>query len=206
MSLPTDIYTHRKIATFGDVIRKKYPNIHAMARGPNYEDIVFENPNDKLVLTKPLMQQLVIAVTIEDWVTILFDEGNTLQEFASTYHSFSRKEKSMVQLSIYDQKYKKSKQYIDARALASDPSTVPIPLLIENEANATGDDPAQLATAIIQNYLDSDGALTAYYGTIEGVRRLAKRRVMSCTSIQELENVVWANWPEYTPPTIDVGD
>ena len=205
-ALPNDIYTPRRIATFGDVLRKKYPNVNAIARGPNYSDIKFENSNDKITLTEALLGPLVIYTTIENWITILFDEANRLQEFASTYHSFSRKEMSMVQLTIYDQKYRKSKQYIDARALALDPETVPIPPLLENECTVTGDTAVDLATAIIQNYLDSDGSLTSYYGTIEGERRMAKRRIMACTSVEQLMNVEWATWPEYVPPVIDVGD
>lgn len=205
-SLPNNIYTPRRIASFGDVLRKKYPNIKAIARGYEYEDIKWENPNDALTLTKSVMESQRIAVTIEDWITILFDEANQLQEFASTYHSFSKKEMSTVQITIYQQKYTKCKQYIDARALAADPESVPIPDMIANEATTTGDAPVDLANAVIQNYLNSDGHLSAYYGQIEGIRRMAKRTIMSCQSIAELNAVAWAIWPEYSPPPIDVGD
>ena len=81
-----------------------------------------------------------------------------------------------------------------------------VPPMILEEANVTGDVPYDLALAIVKNYLDSNDYLTQYFGKLEGKRRLTKRRILACTSIQELEQMSWANWPKFVPPEIDIGD
>lgn len=54
----------------------------------------------------------------------------------------------------------------------------------------------------MQNYVDSQKSLKAFYGQVEGERRVTKARIKKCKTIEELKQVDWANWPSYegNPP------
>lgn len=209
--MPNSPVIPRPICSFLEVLRNHYPSITAIARGKSYEDIEWENPADASTLPKALMEGKRIQCTMENWIHILFTEANSLQQYAATYFTFSNRGTVLTQVSMYEQKHSKAKQYI--YEISTYPGTleeakaaVVVPVMLENEAIVSGDEPYDLAQAVIQNYLESNEAMTAYYGQIEGERRLVKRRILACTSIAELEAMEWANWPEFVPPSADIGD
>lgn len=209
--MPNDPYIPRSICSFMEVLRNHYPDIKAIARGKTYDDIVWENPADGTTLTAPVLMAKQVQCTMENWIHILFTEANMLQDYAATYFTFSNRGTVLTQVVMYEQKHNKAKEYVYDIAtyngtVEEAKANVPVPPMIEEEATIAGDDPYELAQAIIQNYLESNEAMTAYYGQVEGERRLAKRRILACTSIAELEAVQWAQWPEFVPPEENIGD
>ncbi len=203
-------YLDRRILTYIEVIERKYQAVKVMARGKTYADLVFESNVDKVTLTEQVLYPLLIETTMIEWIHTLFTEANVLQEFAATYFTFANRGTNQIQVTMYEQKYNKAKEYIFnlntfAGTLAEAKLVVTVPTMIFNEANLLSEDPFELSNAIIDNYIGSNEAMTAYYGLIEGERRLAKRRILACMSIEDLKNVVWANWPEFVPPDQNIG-
>lgn len=210
-SLEDDPVIPRRVLSYVEVIRKKFPNIQCISRGPNWSDIEWENPNDAISLTQQVLYPLIIEYTMVDWIHVLFTEANKLQEYASTYYTFSNMGTIHTQISMYQQKHQKAKQYIYELStypgdLAEARANVAVPTMLEHEALATGDDPYDLANAIIKNYLSSNEAMTDYYGKVEGERRVVKRRILDCRSIEDLQNLQWATWPQFVPPSDNIGD
>lgn len=201
----------RSIMPLVKVIKNILPDAHVVARGSAYEDLVFQNPENANLISKQELLDAQIALTKTDWVNVLFTEGNMVQEYASAHFSFSNKGYNQTQLSLYAQKHAKAKGYLYSvdiyqGTLEEAIANVEVPPMILEEATITGDAPYDLALAIVKNYLDSNDYLTEYFGKLEGERRLAKRRILACATIQELEQLTWADWPKFIPPTIDIGD
>jgi hypothetical protein len=201
----------RKVLPLVKVISSLYPDIEVTARSSTYESLVFSNPQNENLISKQDLLQAQVELTKASWLNILFTEANMIQEYASSYFSFSNRGYNQAQLSVYDQKHAKAKSYLYeinlyAGTLEEAKQNVAPPPMLANEANLTGDDPYELAQSIVLNYISSNDFLTAYFGSLEGERRLAKQRILSCTTLTQLQNVKWADWPEFIPPSLNIGD
>lgn len=171
----------------------KYPDIDCFAYGDLYQDIVFRSGN----VSESQLKIDRIEYTKFLFIQASFERANLLQEQASSYHAISRKTVS-TQIDIYRLKYQAATQYlsdIDENGIQS----ALIPAIIKNEADAVHQDPVEICNGIIQNYVASNESLSAYFGQVEGYRRLLKRKILECTSLYQLMSLKWDDWPEYVP-------
>tara|TARA_Y100001963_G_C6789049_1_gene454487 strand:+ start:874 stop:1521 length:648 start_codon:yes stop_codon:yes gene_type:complete len=189
------------------VLSKLFPDAEFVARGKNYSSISSTPKLDTLISETELLEKQ-LEFTKAEWITILCTEANVWQEHASSYLTFSANGYSQSQLTLYAQKHAKASSYLNAlRLYEGTPKealeNVTVPAMLLEESRLTGDDPYYLAQSIESNYVSTTEILTAFYGKIEGERRLVKRRILECNSMENLLNIVWAEWPEFQMPNID---
>lgn len=176
-----------------------------------YNSIEWYDPADKARFTRTMLEEQQLQKTKENWIILLMEEANALQKAALSLHTISQ-HKPLYQKAMYDEKYKAAITYVGAvqqwqateqTSALPTPEQVPVPDIIYEEGSRTGDPYYYLCLAIVQNYQDSESTLAKFYGQVEGERRLAKKRILACTTLQQLESVTWATWPNYTgnPPT-----
>ena len=175
-----------------------------------YACLIWDDPKEKAKFAKSKLEQLRLKYTIEMWTIQLMEEANQLQRAALALHTISRNY-ALTQKNMYDIKYEASIKYVSSveewlkqnsnQGLPS-AEQIEVPPAILNESSKTGDPPYYLCLAIIQNYIESQDTLSAFYGQVEGERRVTKARIKNCKSIEELKQVQWANWPNYVgnPP------
>lgn len=179
-----------------------------------YENIQWSNSSDKITYHENNLVQARLDKTKEVWITKLMDEANRIQEAALALHTITD-EMPLHQKSMYQIKYDQSQKYVTAvnswftaNAVTPSPATLPthdqvtVPKVLANEAKHTGDPVYYLAQAIIANFDDSEDSLQAFYGEVEGVRRVKKQEIVGAANIQELEAISWIEWPVYegNPP------
>lgn len=175
-----------------------------------YENLIWDSEQDKNLFPEQELVQKQVAYTIDLWIIMLMEEANQLQRAALALHTISR-DYTLTQKNMYDVKYTASVEYVErVQKWQADNATqdlptndqVEIPSTIFNEASRTGDPVYYLCLAIIKNFVDSSETLSAFYGKVEGERRITKQRIKACTTIEELLAVEWASWPDYegNPP------
>lgn len=190
------------IPTLIETIAWAFPDKQVFSYGESYSDIQFVG-NDE-----PISEESLAAYRLNYakylYIERSFEQANSVQEAATGYHTIS-KTSTMIQTDVYRMKHEEALNYAirceQILSINGDYTVVPIPKLIKNESDAVGQDPYQLALSIIQNYNASNDSLKAYFGLVEGERRLLKRRILEATTITELLAVQWATWPEYVPTT-----
>lgn len=176
-----------------------------------YDCIEWDTKTDKVRFTESYVLQQQLQKTKELWAIILMEEANALQQRALSLHTISQQE-PLHQKELYDQKYTAASEYVSAVTLwqhenstGDFPSVeqVSVPDIIYEEGSRTGDPLYYLCLAIIQNYKSTQDTLKKFYGQVEGERRVTKKRILACANITELQNVAWANWPNYIgdPPS-----
>lgn len=179
-----------------------FPTIPVYMHGETYADLVFEDPTK--VINEHELNAYRLNYAKYLYIERSFEQANSIQEAATGYHTIS-KTTTMIQTDVYRMKHEEALNYAirceQILSINGDYTVVPVPKLIKNESDAVGQDPYQLALSIIQNYNASNDSLKAYFGLVEGERRLLKRRILEAATITELLAVQWAQWPEYVPTT-----
>lgn len=204
-----DLHEDRTILSLVETIFKLDPNVEVYSIDfpgkTEYESINWINASDKSRFSEDFLEQKRVELTKEAWATQLMIEANQLQEAALALHTITD-EKPLHQKSMYDIKYENSVKYVgDVQAWQSTNATeaipteeqVTVPPVLSNEAKHTGDPVYYLALAIINNFQQSQETLKAFYGEVEGIRRVKKREIVNCTTVEELENLQWVTWPAY---------
>lgn len=191
-----------ELPTLIETIAYAFPNVPVYARGDAYSDLVFENPDS--VISESALAEYRLNYAKYLYIERSFEQANRIQEAATSYHTIS-KTTTMVQTDVYRMKHDEALNYVirceQVISIGGDYSVVTVPAFIKNESDLVGQDPYELAIAVIQNYNASNDSLKSYFGSIEGERRLLKRRILEATTLTELVNVQWADWPAYQPTT-----
>lgn len=179
-----------------------FPTIDVYSRGETYADLVFQNPTQ--VISEESLNAYRLNYSKYLYIERSFEQANMIQEAATSYHTIS-KTTTMVQTDVYRMKHDEALNYAirceQVIAIGGDYTVLSVPALLRNESHAVGQDPYELAISIIQNFNASNDSLKSFFGHVEGERRLLKRRILEATTITELVNVSWANWPAYQQST-----
>ena len=185
-----------EIPSYVETISWHFPTLKVYAYGDNYSDIVW--PNSYQRVAQPLLDSVRLQYAKYLYIERSFEQANRAQEAATGYHTVS-KTTTQIQTDVYRMKYEDALAYVTACDSSSDRGSVPIPLLIVNESELVQQDPYELALGVIKNFNGSNESLRSYFGSIEGIRRLLKKRILETNSISALEAMPWVTWPEYVP-------
>lgn len=190
------------IPTLIETISWAFPDKQVYSYGESYSDIQFASEDEIISEESLAAYRLNYAKYL--YIERSFEQANGIQEAATSYHTIS-KTTTMVQTDVYRMKHDEAVNYAirceQVISIGGDYTVLTVPKLLKNESDAVGQDPYELALSVIQNYNASNDSLKSYFGTIEGERRLLKRRILEASTITELINIAWANWPVYTPTT-----
>lgn len=173
-----------------DVISHYYPEKECYSTGFLYDNIVWMDgePIPKDELDVKMVEFVKMHMIDVNWDTAQELRDDALYTMLGT--------NSMLQVRIYDEKYKAAKEYnqmvVDNGMLLSG---LTIPDILQSELNETGENPYTLSTQIIQEYEYAFGELNKFYGTIEGIRRRYKKAVTQAKSLGELGGIQDPDFP-----------
>lgn len=188
------------VPSYVETINWKFPTINVYSKGDLYSDVIFASSSE--VITKAVLDLYRLHYTKLLYIRRSFEQSNLMQQEATGYHTISNTT-ILVQKEVYKMKYEDAFNYAiryeQVQSVGGDVSTVPVPDLLLNESQLVHQDPYELAISIISNYNASDNSLRSYFGEIEGIRRLLKRRILAAESLEQLTNIEWADWPVYSP-------
>lgn len=191
------------IPSYVETINWKFPDLNVYSKGDAYSDIVFKTSAE--VISKAVLDLYRLHYTKLLYIQRSFEQANLMQQEATGYHTISNTT-TLIQKDIYKMKFEDAINYAiryeQVQSIGGDTSTVTVPELLANESELVNQDPYDLAISVISNYNASDVSLRSYFGAIEGVRRLLKRRILAAETLDQLVGIDWADWPVYTPSTL----
>lgn len=191
------------IPSYVETINWKFPEINVYSKGDNYSDIVFSSSSQ--VISKSVLDIYRLHYTKLLYIQRSFEQANLMQQEATGYHTISNTT-TLIQKDIYRMKYEDALNYAiryeQVQSIGGDTSSVTVPELLANESEIVNQDPYELAISVISNYNASDNSLRSYFGEIEGIRRLLKRRILAAETLEQLVAIQWADWPIYVPTAL----
>jgi hypothetical protein len=186
------------LPSYVEAISWYYPSLKVYSYGDEYSDIVWPNSYEKV--SKPALDNIRLQYAKYLYIERSFEQANKVQEAATGYHTVS-KTTTQIQTDVYRMKYDDALAYVTSYEAAENKDNVEVPQLLVNESQLVGQNPYELALGIIKNFNGSDLSLRSYFGTIEGIRRLLKKRILEVDSLSALESMPWVTWPNYVPST-----
>jgi hypothetical protein len=190
------------LPNYVETINWKFPNLNVYSTGDEYTDIVFPHSQ---IINKAVLDQYRLHYAKLLYIKRSFEQANLMQQEATGYHTISDTT-TLIQKDVYRMKYDDAIEYAiryeQAQSVNGDVSEVYVPELLANESSLVNQDPYELAISIISNYNASDSSLRSYFGKIEGIRRLLKRRILAAETLDQLKIIEWADWPIYEPTAL----
>lgn len=192
-----------EIPSYVETINWKFPEINVYSKGDDYSDIIFASSAQ--VISKTVLDVYRLHYTKLLYIQRSFEQANLMQQEATGYHTISNTT-TLIQKDIYRMKYEDALNYAiryeQVQSVGGDTSSVSVPELLANESQIVNQDPYELAISVISNYNASDNSLRSYFGEIEGIRRLLKRRILAAETLDRLVAIEWADWPVYVPTVL----
>lgn len=190
------------LPNYVETICWKFPSLNVYSTGDEYTDIVFPFSQK---ISKAVLDQYRLQYAKLLYIKRSFEQANLMQQEATGYHTISDTT-TLIQKDIYRMKYEDAIDYAiryeQIQSIGGDVSTVVVPELLANESQMVDQDPYELALSVISNFNASDTSLRSYFGEIEGIRRLLKRRIIAAETLDQLIVIEWADWPIYVPTAL----
>lgn len=180
-----------------DVVSHYYPEKECYSTGFLYENIVWM---DGVAIAKDELDTKLFEYSKIHLIDINWNEAQEHRD-AAMYKMLGTA--SMVQVRIYDTKYKAASEYklwVEENGMLLNGLT--IPPILQAELNETGENPFTLSIQIVQEYEYAFGELDKFFGTIEGIRRRYKKIINATTSLAEITGIQppeWNSLDELTP-------
>lgn len=192
------------IPSYVDTLFHINPSVQIFCDGDPYEypTIKFNSSDDRNFYTQSVLDSERLNIAKIRTIQKLFHQCNRLQLMAMSYHTVTQTS-ATLQKEIYQLKYQYAVNYVNdcnEADEANEPrSSVPVPVMLSEEAAPLGVDPYVLSLLVIQNFIASQDSMAAYFGRLEAERRTKKRLVLETTTLDQLKNLQFSNWSTYVP-------